>query len=57
MEDCDSAHPSRAGGLPNALVEPDGLLPFDTRSAVCTAQLIAPSGLRCAPVRSPCARG
>ena len=32
-----SAHPSRAGGLPNALVEPDGLLPFDTSSAVCTS--------------------
>jgi hypothetical protein len=51
------ADPSRAGGLSDALVEPDGLLPFDTRSAVCDAQLIAPSGLRCAPVRSPCARG
>jgi hypothetical protein len=49
------ATPSR--GLPKALVEPDGLLPFDTSSAVCNAQLIAPSGLRCAPVRSPCARG
>ncbi len=49
------ATPSR--GLPKALFEPDGLLPFDTSSAVCNGQLIAPSGLRCAPVRSPCARG
>jgi hypothetical protein len=46
MEDVISANPSRAGGLPSALVEPDGLLPFDTSSAVCNAQHIAPSGIR-----------
>ena len=40
MEDENPANP------PNALVETDGLLPFDTTSAVCDAQLIAPSGLR-----------